>query len=117
RGAALFFGRAGCTQCHTIDGTPAQATKGPNLTRVASRTSIAAGFLDNLDNDGLKIDPVRQRENIYNWISHSYDYKPGNLMWYPAGGLRDIVDANKKAGTPITDKDWGYIADYLMTLK
>ncbi len=117
RGAALFFGRAQCTQCHAINGTPATGTKGPNLTRVASRTSLAAGFLDNLDNSGKNIDPARQQENFFNWISHPYDYKPGNLMWYPQGGLRDIVEQNKKNGTPITDQDWHDLAAFLMTLK
>ncbi len=122
RGAALFIGRAGCIQCHTIDGSPATATGGPNLTHVASRTSIAAGFLDNLDNDGKAIDPVRQRDNFYNWISHPYDYKPGNLMWYPhqgtaAGGLRDIIQKNINNKTPITDQDFHDLAAFLMTLK
>jgi len=122
RGASLFFGRATCFQCHTINGNPAGGVIGPNLTRVASRTSIAAGFLDNLDNDGKAIDSKRQEENFYNWISHPYDYKPGNLMWNPQpgtqqGGLRDIVATNKKNGTPITDQDWHDIAAFLMTLK
>jgi cytochrome c oxidase subunit 2 len=121
RGAALFFGRGSCIQCHKIDGSPSTATLGPNLTRVASRTSLASGFLDNLGSDG-KIDPTRQRENFYHWISHSYDYKPGNLMWYPqpgtnAGGLRDIVLKNKNSKTPITDQDWHDLAAFLMTLK
>jgi cytochrome c oxidase subunit 2 len=117
RGAALFFGRASCVKCHTINGSPAAATGGPNLSRVASRTSIAAGFLDNLDNDGQKIDPVRQEQNFYNWISHPYDFKPGNLMWYAKGGLRDIVAADQVAGTPITDQDYHDLAAFLMTLK
>jgi hypothetical protein len=95
---------------------------GPNLTHVASRTAIAAGFLDNLNNDGTAIDPARQQENFYNWISDSYDIKPGNLMWNPqpgssSGGLRDIVAMNKANGKPITDADWHDIAAFLMTLK
>jgi cytochrome c oxidase subunit 2 len=117
RGAALFFGRANCVKCHSIYGSPAAATGGPNLTRVASRTSIAAGFLDNLDNNGEKIDPKRQEDNFFNWISHPYDYKPGNLMWYVKGGLGDIVAANKDKGTPLTDQDWHDLAAFLMTLK
>jgi len=122
RGAFLFFTKGSCIQCHTIDGTPATATIGPNLSRVASRTSLVAGFLDNLDNDGKAIDPVRQRNNFYNWISHPYDLKPGNLMWYPQpgtdkGGLRDIVQLNINNKTPITDQDWRDIAAFLMTLK
>jgi len=122
RGAALFFGRASCIQCHTIDGSPATATAGPNLTHVASRTAIAAGFLDNLDNDGKAIDPVRQLNNFYNWITHPNDYKPGNLMWNPlqgttTGGLRDIVQKNINEKKPITEQDWHDLAAFLMTLK
>jgi len=122
RGAALFVGRASCMMCHTIDGSNATGTIGPNLSHVASRTSIVAGFLDNLDNEGKAIDPVRQRDNFYNWISHPYDFKPGNLMWYPlpgatSGGLRDIVKQNINNKTPFTDQDWHDIAAFLMTLK
>ncbi|HTB62971.1 MAG TPA: cytochrome c oxidase subunit II [Opitutales bacterium] len=119
RGAALFNGRATCVKCHTID--PTAASTAPNLSRVASRTSLAAGFLDNLDNDGKSIDPKRQAENFYNWITHPYDYKPGNYMWYgpldKGGGLADIVADNKAKGTPLTDQDWHDIVAFLMTLK
>ncbi len=124
RGAGLFIGRAGCVQCQTIEGSPASNVIGPNLTHVASRTSLAAGFLDNLKDasKGIQLDPVRQEQNFYNWISHSYDYKPGNLMWNPqpgtsAGGLRDIVQKNINNKTPITDQDWHDLAAFLMTLK
>lgn len=117
RGAALFFGRANCLQCHTINGSPAQGTGGPNLSLVATRTGLASEFLDNLDNDGKQIDPKRQADNFFNWISHPYDFKPGNLMWYAKGGLRDIVATQKANGTPITDQDWHDIAAFLMTLK
>jgi cytochrome c oxidase subunit 2 len=119
RGAALFFGRAVCIQCHTVNGAPG-GTIGPNLTRVASRTSLAAGFIDNLDNDGKAIDPKRQEDNFYQWITRPYDFKPGNQMWYgktAGAGLREIVEKNKAAGTPITDQDWHDLAAYLMTLK
>jgi cytochrome c oxidase subunit 2 len=125
RGAALFFGRASCLLCHTINGSPAQGTGGPNLSLVATRTAIAAGVLDNLDNDGKGINPKRQADNFFNWITHPYDFKPGNLMWYGANtggktkavGLRDIVANNKANGTPITDQDFHDIVAFLMTLK
>jgi hypothetical protein len=84
---------------------------------VATRTGLASEFLDNLDNDGKQIDPKRQADNFFNWISHPYDFKPGNLMWYAKGGLRDIVATQKANGTPITDQDWHDIAAFLMTLK
>ncbi|MFN0071212.1 MAG: cytochrome c oxidase subunit II [Chloroflexota bacterium] len=62
------FARAGCIACHTIDGTAAQGTLGPNLTHVGSRTTIAAGILDNTP------------ENLYQWIRDPQAIKPGNLM-------------------------------------
>lgn len=124
RGAALFFGRANCILCHTINGSTAQGTAGPNLSLVATRTGLASEFLDNLDNEGKAIDPKRQADNLYNWISHSYDYKPGNLMWYgfsngttKAVGLRDIVATNQANGTPITEQDWHDLVAFLLTLK
>jgi cytochrome c oxidase subunit 2 len=121
RGAAIFFGKRGqCVLCHTIDGTPAQGMKGPNLTRVASRTSLAAGFLDNLANTGGTIDPARQEENFFTWIKDPLSVKPGNLMWYdPAlqNGLRKIYQDDKDNGVPMTDNDWHDLAAFLMTLK
>jgi cytochrome c oxidase subunit 2 len=62
------FARAGCIACHTIDGTSAAGTIGPNLTHVGSRTTIAAGILDN------------NPENLYAWIRDPQAVKPGNLM-------------------------------------
>ena len=36
-----------CYRCHTIAGTPAEATIGPNLTHVASRHTLAGGAIEN----------------------------------------------------------------------
>jgi cytochrome c oxidase subunit 2 len=88
RGAAMFIGRATCILCHTLTGTPAAGTQGPNLSRVATRTALAAGFLDNLKGDitdqdrKLEIDPEKQRDNFKKWVTHSNMYKPGSLMWW-----------------------------------
>jgi cytochrome c oxidase subunit II len=62
------FARAGCIACHTIEGTAASGTIGPNLTHVGSRTTIAAGILEN------------NPDNIYTWIRDPQAVKPGNLM-------------------------------------
>jgi cytochrome c oxidase subunit 2 len=122
KGAYVFMNT--CVLCHTINGTLAQGLLGPNLTRVASRTALAAGILDNLDAKALEkdprsiqIDPKLQAENLYNWITHSYDYKPGNLMWYPKNGLKDILDGDAKNGAPVTDEDFHNIVAFLQTLK
>lgn len=45
-GARLVMGKGGCVECHTFNGTGANGPKAPNLTHVASRTSLAAGLLD-----------------------------------------------------------------------
>jgi cytochrome c oxidase subunit 2 len=115
RGAALFFGRANCVQCHTINGSPAQGLIGPNLSRVASRTALAAGILDNLGDDG-QIDAHRQYENFYKWVSDSEDYKPGNKMYFLPTGLKAILAQDQANGVPVTDQDFHDIAAFLQTL-
>lgn len=91
-GARLFMTKGLCTQCHAIDGSPARGVLGPNLTRVGSRRSLAAGLLDNQDIDG-GIDPERQLQNLIDWISRSEDFKPGNLMWT---SIRKQLDPDKQ---------------------
>jgi cytochrome c oxidase subunit II len=80
RGKAVF--EATCGACHTIRGTAAAGTLGPDLTHVASRTAIAAGTLAN---DAA----ARAR-----WITASQHVKPGNLMpefrQLPAGDLEAV---------------------------
>jgi cytochrome c oxidase subunit 2 len=65
-GQALF--EAHCGVCHTVRGTAAAGTLGPDLTHVGSRLSIAAGMLPN--NVGT----------LAAWIAGSQKIKPGNLM-------------------------------------
>ena len=62
----LFNAR--CAACHTVRGTPAAGTLGPDLTHVGSRVSIGAGILPN--NAGA----------MAGWIASSQHLKPGNLM-------------------------------------
>jgi cytochrome c oxidase subunit 2 len=62
-----------CSSCHSIAGTPADGTMGPDLTHVASRRSIAAGTL-----------PMT-RGNLYGWVANPQAIKPGNHM--PVSGL------------------------------
>jgi cytochrome c oxidase subunit II len=70
-GHALFLAR--CAVCHTVRGTGAAGTRGPDLTHVGSRRFIAAGTLPNTQG------------NLAAWIADSQHFKPGNLM--PAMGL------------------------------
>jgi cytochrome c oxidase subunit 2 len=62
------FVRNGCGACHTVRGTAADGTAGPDLTHVGSRLHIGAGTLAN--------DP----EAFLEWISRSETIKPGVHM-------------------------------------
>ncbi len=66
-GSKLFH-TVTCGDCHTVAGTSADATIGPNLTHVASRETLAAGRLKNTP------------ENLADWISDPQKYKPGSHM-------------------------------------
>ena len=54
--------------CHAIQGTLAQSHAGPDLTRIASRQTLAAGALRNT------------RGNLAGWIVDPQRIKPGNHM-------------------------------------
>jgi cytochrome c oxidase subunit 2 len=66
------FGEAGCGACHAVRGTAWQGRLGPDLSRVGSRLSLAAGALEN------------HRGTLAGWIAGAQDIKPGNAM--PAYG-------------------------------
>jgi cytochrome c oxidase subunit 2 len=57
-----------CVGCHTIRGTEASGTLGPDLTHVAARQTLAAGTIANT------------HENLAAWISHPQSIKPGAVM-------------------------------------
>jgi cytochrome c oxidase subunit 2 len=67
RGREVFLNNA-CVLCHAIQGTPAGAQTGPDLTHLASRLTIAAGTLPN------------NRGNLGGWIVDPQSIKPGNHM-------------------------------------
>ena len=57
-----------CANCHNIVGEEAYGTIGPDLTHIASRTTLAAGTLPNTPG------------NLAGWIANSQGIKPGNQM-------------------------------------
>ncbi|WP_407642532.1 c-type cytochrome [Caballeronia arvi] len=57
-----------CARCHTVRGTDANGTIGPDLTHLASRQFIAAGTLAN------------NRGNLAGWIVDPRTLKPGTIM-------------------------------------
>jgi cytochrome c oxidase subunit II len=67
RGREVFLTHA-CAMCHTITGTTANGQVAPDLTHLASRSTIAAGTLPNT------------KGNLGGWISDPQRVKPGNHM-------------------------------------
>ncbi|MBS0419449.1 MAG: cytochrome c oxidase subunit II [Proteobacteria bacterium] len=67
------FDSGTCVMCHSIQGSPAGGTIGPDLTHVGSRSSIAAGALPNTP------------QTLALWISNPPAIKPGTTM--PAAAL------------------------------
>jgi cytochrome c oxidase subunit II len=66
-GERLFM-NGPCSSCHAIRGTDADGYVGPDLTHVASRTTLAALTIPN------------DRESLREWIVDSQHVKPGNQM-------------------------------------
>jgi cytochrome c oxidase subunit II len=69
------FETEACVSCHTISGTAAKGTFGPDLTHLMSRATIASGAAENTP------------ENLHAWIENPNTFKPGALM--PAMQLSD----------------------------
>jgi cytochrome c oxidase subunit 2 len=66
-GQQVFLTHA-CVLCHTISGTTAGSRVGPDLTHLASRSTIAAGMLPNTVG------------NLGGWILNAQSLKPGSRM-------------------------------------
>ena len=73
-GRRIFEAQA-CMNCHTVTGTAAKGTFGPDLTHLMGRATIAAGAAANTP------------ANLHAWIQDPNQLKPGALM--PAMQLSD----------------------------
>jgi cytochrome c oxidase subunit II len=67
RGEGVFLSGP-CSSCHTIRGTSASGYVGPDLTHLASRTTLAGVTIPN------------RRSYLASWITDSQHVKPGNEM-------------------------------------
>jgi cytochrome c oxidase subunit II len=72
RGRDVFM-TTKCAGCHTIDGTGAHGQAAPNLTHIATRSTIGAGTLPNTP------------DHLEAWVKDPQQSKPGNQM--PANPL------------------------------
>jgi cytochrome c oxidase subunit 2 len=82
RGETLFA-EYGCAACHTIRGSPANGTIGPDLTHVGSRLTLGASLLEN------------RPSSFAQWIAECEQLKPEVLMpgfsMVPEEDLRDLA--------------------------
>ncbi|HVV52480.1 MAG TPA: cytochrome c oxidase subunit II [Polyangia bacterium] len=67
RGAGVFMNGA-CPVCHTVAGTRALATVGPNLTHIGARGTIAAAWLP------------KDLATLHAWVVDAPSLKPGTQM-------------------------------------
>lgn len=116
QGAYLYHTKGTCVQCHKVNGSPSNGVLGPNLTKVGSRTSLAAGWMDHMNPDGT-INEEQQYENLVEWIYASQDVKPGNLMYYGDNALQHIIHPEDPEADPLTRGEVEKIAAWLQTLK
>ena len=72
QGRDVFVGGS-CAFCHTVQGTDARGTTGPDLTHIGGRTTLAAGTLPNTPG------------HLATWITDPQAVKPGAQM--PANRL------------------------------
>ena len=83
------FMRSRCSTCHTIRGTDAAGQVAPDLTHVATRSTIGAGTLANTP------------DHLAEWIRDPQRIKPGNQM----------------PPTPLSHRDLQALVAYLRTLQ
>jgi cytochrome c oxidase subunit 2 len=63
-----LFEDGACALCHTVRGTGARGSVGPDLTHLAGRRRIAGNWLPN------------DTANLAGWITHAQSLKPGTQM-------------------------------------
>jgi cytochrome c oxidase subunit 2 len=84
-----IFQHTACISCHTVAGTVATGTFGPDLTHVASRDTIASGSVPNT------------ATNLRAFVDNPAHFKPGALM----------------PPMHLNDHDLNAVTAYLMSLK
>jgi cytochrome c oxidase subunit 2 len=99
-------GGGGCVGCHTIHGNPTMAgVVGPNLTHVATRTTIAGGLYPN------------DTKHLALWIKNARYMKPGVLMPTLGAFQRDPITNQTIPQSGLSDQQIADIVAYLQALK
>ncbi len=99
-----------CIVCHTVRGHEGVGINGPNLTHLGSRTTIAAGLLEN------------NPEQLARWLRHPNDVKPGNKMYLGIGAMKGYVTTDQRGNVVshnivLSDAEVTALVAYLNSLK
>jgi cytochrome c oxidase subunit 2 len=73
------FKTKGCITCHTVRGHDGGGVTAPDLTHFGSRTTVAAGLLEN------------SKPNVHRWITAPDNVKPGNKMYVGVPSVGGVV--------------------------
>jgi cytochrome c oxidase subunit 2 len=111
-----IFQQKNCVTCHAVRGHEGMGVTAPDLTHIGSRTTIAAGLLENT------------KENLHRWIAHPNEVKPGNKMYVgvPTGGgnvMMGYMEIDRTSGKAvnthiaISDTEARALVAYMHSLK
>ena len=111
KGRALFKEK-NCITCHSIRGHEGIGVNAPDLTHFGSRSTIAAGLLEN------------SKSNLHRWIVDPNGVKPGNKMYMGVNGMAGYMEMDPttktmtgKAHIAVNDTEARAMVDYLHSLK
>lgn len=104
-----LFQQKNCITCHTVRGHEGAGVTAPDLTHVGSRTTLAAGLLQNTP------------EQLARWVMHPGEVKPGNKMYLGIGQMRGFVtvqpDGSLVTNITVNDGEAHALVAYLESLK
>src|SRR5688572_19624288 len=91
-----LFKEKSCVNCHTVRGHEGGGVTAPDLTHIGSRSTIAAGVLENTP------------ERLHQWLKDPEYFKPGNKMFHGVGAMKGYLelDANNQ---PVRGADGEYV--------
>ena len=96
----------GCVGCHMINGNPVmRGVIGPNLTHLASRTTLAGGIYPN------------DAKHLALWVKNARWMKPGVIMPTLGAGQYDPITKTYIPKTGLNDQQIADIVAYLQALK
>lgn len=109
QGRALFKEK-NCITCHSVRGHEGVGVNAPDLTHFGSRTTLAAGLLEN------------SKENLHRWIVDPNNVKPGNKMYMGVNGMAGYMKADDAGRMTVehikvNDTEARAMVEYLHSLK